>query len=55
MAPKLSPEELVTLHGLRDKGQSNTQIAQALGVSAGTVRCHARRHGQPDGRQGKPR
>ena len=55
MAPKLSPEEIVTLHVLKDKGQSNTQIAQTLGVSEGAVRYHARRHGQPDGRHGKPR
>jgi transposase len=40
---------------LKSKGQSNTQIAQALGVSEGTVRYHLRRHGQPDGRHGKPR
>ena len=55
MAPKLKPEEIVTLLVLKRKGQSNTRIAQALGVSEGTVRYHARRADQPDGRQGKPR
>jgi|GEM_PF-314132 len=55
MAPKLKPEEILTLLVLKHKGQSNTQIAQALGVSEGTVRYHARRAGQPDGRRGKPR
>jgi transposase len=55
VAPKLRPEEIVTLHVLKSKGQSNTQIAQALGVSEGTVRYHLRRHGQPDGRHDKPR
>src|SRR5947208_3822962 len=55
MAPKLKPEEIVTLLVLKRKGQSNTRIAQALGVSEGTVRYHARRADLPDGRQGKPR
>lgn len=55
MAPKLSAEEIVTLQVLKTKGQSNTRIAQTLGVSEGAVRYHLRRHGQPDGRQGKLR
>jgi transposase len=55
MAPKLTPEEIVTLHVLKDKGQCNTQIAQTLGVTEGAVRYHTGRHGQADGRQGKPR
>jgi transposase len=55
MAPKLKPEEIVTLKVLKEKGQSNVQIAQALGVSEGAVRYHVRRAGQPDGRQNKPR
>jgi transposase len=55
VAAKLKPEEIVTLLVLKRKGQSNTQIAQALGVSEGTVRYHARRASRPDGRQGKPR
>jgi RNA polymerase sigma-70 factor (ECF subfamily) len=38
MAPKLRPEEIVSLHVLKSKGQSNTQIAHTLGVSEGTVR-----------------
>jgi transposase len=54
VAPKLKPEEIVTLSVLKSKGQSNTQIAHTLGVSEGTVRYHLRRRGQPDGRQGKP-
>jgi transposase len=55
MAPKLAAEEIVTLQVLKRKGQSNTQIAQTLGVSEGAIRYHLRRHGQPDGRQDKPR
>jgi transposase len=55
VAPKLRPEEIVTLSILKTKGQSNTQIAHTLGVSEGTVRYHLRRHGQPDGRAAKPR
>ena len=31
MAGKLKPEEIVTLKVLKEKGQSNVQIAQALG------------------------
>jgi transposase len=52
-APKLRPEEIVTLSVLKNKGQSNTQIAQTLGVSEGTIRYHLRHAGQPDGRQNK--
>src|SRR5271154_1881566 len=55
MAAKLKPEEIVTLKVLKQKGQSNMQIAQALGVTEGTVRYHVRRADQPDGRQNKPR
>ncbi len=55
LAPKLKPEGIVTLKVLKQRGQSNTQIAQTLGVSEGTVRYHLRRHGRPDRRQGKPR
>jgi transposase len=54
-APKLRPEEIVTLSVLKSKGQSNTQIAHSLGVSEGTVRYHLRRDGHTDGRQHKPR
>jgi transposase len=53
MAPQLTPEEIVTLLVLKDKGQSNTQIAQALGVTEGAVRYHLRRRHAPDGRTGK--
>ena len=44
MAPKLTPEEIVTLTVLKRKGQSNTQIAQTLGITEGAVRYHCRRH-----------
>jgi transposase len=55
MAAKLTPEEIVTLQVLKQKGQSQTQIAQALGVSEGAVRYHLRRQGREDGRKHKPR
>ena len=59
MAPKLTPEEIVTLTVLKRKGQSHTQIAQTLGVSEGRApagsRYHLRRQGRLDGRQNKPR
>jgi hypothetical protein len=55
MAGKLKPEEVVALMVLKHKGQSNVQIAQALGVSEGAARYHARRAGLPDGRRNKPR
>lgn len=55
MAPKLTPEERVTLAVLKRKGQANTQIARVLGVTEASVRYHLRRQGLPDGRQNKPR
>src|SRR5581483_9866816 len=55
MAPKLAPEEIVTLQVLKAKGQSNTRIAQALGVTEAAVRYHLRRRGTADGRADKPR
>jgi transposase len=55
MAPKLTPEEIVTLMVLKGKGHSNTQIAHTLGVSEGAIRYHQQRQGQPDGRKDKPR
>jgi transposase len=55
MAPKLTPEERVTLAVLKQKGQSNIQIAQALGVTEAAVRYHLRRQDCPDGRQDKPK
>jgi transposase len=55
VAPKLTPEERVTLAVLKRKGQSHTQIAQALGVTEAAVRYHLRRQGTPDGRKNKPR
>src|SRR4051794_10849571 len=55
MAPTLNPEEIVTLLVLKRKGQSNTRIAQALGVTEAAVRYHLRRQGKQDGRKNKPR
>src|SRR5262245_33765183 len=55
MAAKLTPEERVTLAVLKRKGQANTQIAQALGITEAAVRYHLRRQGTPDGRRNKPR
>jgi transposase len=55
MARQLKPEEIVTLRVLKQKGQSNVQIAQTLGVSEGAVRYQVGRAGQPDGRRNKPR
>ncbi len=55
MAPKLTPEEVVTLSVLKRKGQSNAHIAQVLGVSEAAVRYHLRRQGREDGRKHKPR
>jgi IS30 family transposase len=51
---RLSREEVVTIQVLKEKGQTNTQIAQALGVTEGAVRYHVRRQGREDGRKGKP-
>jgi len=55
MAGQLTPEAIVALHVLKDKGQSNRQIARTLQVSEGTIRYHLSRQGQSDGRQHKPR
>jgi transposase len=57
MPGKLSPEEIVTLITLSEKGQPNAQIARTLGVTEGAVRYHLRRAeaGADDGRRGKPR
>ncbi len=57
MSVKLSPEELVTLKILDEKGQSHVQIARTLGVTEGTVRYRLRRQADPipDHRQAKPR
>jgi transposase len=54
MAPKLTREMLVTLAVLVQRGQSNGQIAQTLGVTEGAVRYHRRRAGCADGRLDKP-
>lgn len=54
MARKLRREELVTLAVLVQRGQSNGQIAQTLGVTEGAIRYHRRRPGGVDGRRDKP-
>jgi transposase len=55
MAGKLTPEAIVALGVLKEKGQSNRQIAQALNVSEGSIRYHLRRQDKPDARKNKPR
>ena len=56
MPGQRSPEEIVTLIILNEKGQPNAQIARTLGVTEGAVRYHLRRAraGATDGRRGKP-
>jgi transposase len=54
MAGQLTPEAIVALHVLKEKGQSNRQIARTLQVSEGTIRYHLSRQGQTDGRHNKP-
>jgi len=53
MPPKLSQEEIVSLHVLKDKGVSNVEAGRTLGVAEGTVRYHVRRKakGAVDGRR----
>ena len=50
---KLTREQIVTIEVLHQRGQSQSQAAQILGVSAGTVGYHLRRAlgGAADGRQ----
>lgn len=57
MPCRLSREEIVTIHVLSEKGQSNSEIARTLGVTEGTVRYHQRRRAENavDGRKNKPR
>lgn len=57
MPCRLSKEEIVTLRVLGRKGWKKTEIAEALGVSEGTVRYHLRRmaQGKEDGRGNKER
>jgi transposase len=55
MAGQLTPEAIVALRVLKERGQSNRQIARALHISEAAVRYHLRRQGRPDGRKGKPR
>ena len=54
MAGQLTPEAIVTLRVLKERGQSNRQIARTLQVSEAAIRYHLRRQGQPDGRHNKP-
>jgi len=55
MPCRLSKEEIVTLRVSGQKGWKKTEIAEALGVSEGTVRYHLRRmaQGKEDGRGNK--
>jgi transposase len=55
MPCRLRKEEIVTIQVLAKKGVANTEIAQTLGVTEGTVRYHLRRQaaGAVDGRAGK--
>ena len=57
MPCRLSKEEIVTLRVLGEKGLRKTEIAEALGVSEGTVRYHLKRaaQGARDGRGNKER
>src|SRR5947209_8403207 len=55
MAGQLTPEGIVALRVLKEKGQANRQIARTLQVSEAAVRYHLRRQGRPDGRANKPR
>ena len=54
MARQLTPEEIMTLRVLKEKKQSNRQIARTLQCSEGTIRYHLSRQGKADGRQNKP-
>jgi transposase len=54
MAGQLTPEAIVALRVLKEKGESNRQIARILQVTEASVRYHLRRQGCPDGRQNKP-
>src|ERR1700752_3224483 len=55
MAGQLTPEAIVALHVLKEKGQSIRQIARTLQVNERTIRYHLSRQGHPDRRQNKPR
>ncbi len=50
---KFGKDQIVTIHVLREKGESNSQIARRLEVSEGAVRYHLRRaqSGASDGRK----
>ena len=56
MPVKLSPEERVALKTLKQRGQSNLEIARVLGVTEGAVRYRLRREASQaeDRRQNKP-
>src|ERR1700722_9385523 len=55
MAGQLTPEAIVALHVLKEKGQSNREIARTLQVTEAAIRYHLRRQGKTDGRANKPR
>lgn len=57
MPRRLNQEEIVTLKTLKQKGMSNVQISQALGVTEGAVRYHCRPGADSgeDGRSNKGR
>jgi len=40
---KLTGDEIVTLHVLKEKGESNCAVAKRLGITEGAVRYHVRR------------
>ncbi len=48
---KLGKDEIVTIRVLKEKGQSNVEIAQTLGVTEGAVRYRLGREGLLDGRK----
>jgi len=50
--PRLNQDEIVTLHTLKEKNQSNREIARTLGVTEGAVRYQLRKAAdpRPDGR-----
>lgn len=51
---RLSEKHIMTIEVLKERGQSNCEIAQTLGVTEGAVRHHLKRLGTPDGRSNRP-
>ncbi|TVR47847.1 MAG: IS21 family transposase [Puniceicoccaceae bacterium] len=56
--PRLRKDEIVTIHVLKDKSESNRAVARLMGVSEAAVRYHLRKAGEgrgdADGRRDKP-